>query len=218
MNKSKNVQQSVSKKTKKKRTVKIPLSEKRKIKLQKQKEREAKKIAMGEIEPKNKDRFYCTSAELTEELEYWRDSNKEEEQKRIKAGLPIDYTKRRMTEKFGKMLIAIADKMLNRSEFRNYSKDIKEEAKSYFFLRTIRGLKNYCFEFNNPFAYFSTCAWNAFVTVIAKYYKQQNLNRDLLKEHLIELESYGGIDPNSSLITYIKQYLENAENDLNGKQ
>lgn len=218
MNQSKNVKPnkvSQRKTSSKKTTVKkLSLAEKQAIKLQKQKERQAQKIAMGELEPKNKDRFYCTSAELTEELVKWRDSNTEEEAQRIKQGLPIDYTKRKMSEKFGNMLIAIADKMLNRSEFRNYSKDIKEEAKSYFFLRTIRGLKNYNFEFNNPFAYFTTCAWNAYISVIARHYRDQNLTRELLRNHLIDIESYGGMDPNSSLMNYIKQYLKNTENEL----
>ena len=73
-----------------------------------QKERQAKKAAAGELEPKNKERFYCTSAEMHAELVKWRDSNKEEEQARIKKNLPIDYTKRKLSEEFGRMLMAIA--------------------------------------------------------------------------------------------------------------
>jgi len=137
-----------------------------------QKERQAKKAAAGELEPKNKERFYCTSAEMHAELVKWRDSNKEEEQARIKKNLPIDYTKRKLSEEFGRMLMAIADKMLNRSEFRNYSKELKEDAKGFFFVKAIKGLKNYNFEFNNPFSYFSTCAWNAYISTISKHYKQ----------------------------------------------
>lgn len=90
----------------------------------------------------------------------------------MKQGKPIDYSKRKLSEEFGKMLIAIADKMLNRSEFRNYPKELKEDAKGFFFVKAIKGLKNYNFEFNNPFAYFSTCAWNAYISIIAKHYKQ----------------------------------------------
>lgn len=127
--------------------------------------------------PKNKDRFYCTSAELTAELVKWRDSNIEEENKlkeqygEKEYKKHIDYTKRTISEELGKMLIMIADKMLNRSEFRNYPKELKEDAKSYFLLKSIKGLKNYNFEFNNPFAYFTTGAWNSYLSVISKYYK-----------------------------------------------
>ena len=190
---------------------KLTLAEKQAIKLKLQKERQAKKIAAGELEPKNKNRFYCTSAELTEELIKWRDSNKKEEEQRLKKGLEIDYTKRKLSEKFGHMLIVIADKMLNRSEFRNYPKELKEDAKGYFFVKAIKGLKNYNFEFNNPFAYFSTCAWNAYITTINKHYKQQNIRKDVMKQLLIELQTYQGIDPKSSLNGYIKQYLSSDE-------
>ena len=213
-----------SKKTSQPPKKKLTLAEKQAIKLKIQRERQAKKIAAGELEPKNKDRFYCTSAELQAELIKWRDSNKEEEENILKAWekLPkkvrdktpkpeIDYTKRKMTEEFGKMLIAIADKMLNRSEFRNYSKELKEDAKGFFFVKAIKGLKNYNFEFNNPFAYFSTCAWNAYISTIIKHYKQQNIRKDVMAQLLSELETYSGIDPHSSLNNYIRQYLENGE-------
>lgn len=205
-----NMQQSKNKKNIK-QSKKLSLKEKQAIKLQLQRERQAKKIAAGEVEPKNKDRFYCTSAEMTEELIKWRDSNKKEEEERLKKGLEIDYTKRKLSEKFGNMLIAIADKLLNRSEFRNYSKETKEDAKGYFFVKAIKGLKNYNFEFNNPFAYFTTCAWNAYITVISKKYKQQNIIKDIMKQLLSELETYQGIDSKSSISNYIKQYIDDNQ-------
>ena len=186
----KNVQQKPQ--TKKK----LSLEEKQAIKLKIQKERQAQKIAAGELEPKNKDRFYCTSAELHAELVKWRDSAKKIED-------------RILSEELGRMLMAIADKMLNRSEFRNYSKELKEDAKGLFFVKAIKGLKNYNFAFNNPFAYFSTCAWNAYITVISKHYKQQNIRKDIMKQLLSELETYQGIDAKSSLNNYIRQYIDN---------
>ena len=196
---------STSKKTKKKLT----LAERQEIKLKRQKARQAAKIANGEAVPKNKDRFYCTSAELTAELIKWRDSNLEEEQKRIKAGLEIDYAKRKVSEELGRMFIAIADKMLNRSEFRNYPKQLKEDAKGYFFYRVMKdGLRNYNFKFNNPFAYFTTCAWNAYIATIMKQYRHQNAHKEVMKQLLSELESQNGIDPHSSLNNYLKRYIE----------
>jgi len=70
------------------------------------------------------------------------------------------------------MLMAIADKLLNRSEFRNYSKELKEDAKGYYWVKVMKsGLRNYNFKFNNPFAYFTTCAWNAYITTIMKHYR-----------------------------------------------
>lgn len=182
----------------KEQSKKLTLAEKQAIKLKIQKERQAKKAAAGELVPKNKERFYCTSAELHAELVKWRDSAEKVED-------------RVLSEELGRMLIAIADKMLNRSEFRNYTKELKEDAKGFFFVKAIKGLKNYNFEFNNPFAYFSTCAWNAYISIITKHYKQQNIRKEVMKQLLSELETYQGIDPKSSLNSYIRQYIENDE-------
>lgn len=174
---------------------KMSLAEKQAIKLQIQKERQAKKAALGENEPKNKSRFFCTSAELHAELIKWRDSSDIIEQRVI-------------SEELGKMLTMIADKLLNRSEFRNYPKELKEDARGFFFVKAIKGLKNYNFAFNNPFAYFTTCAWNAYITIIGKHYKEQNIRKDLTKQMLSELETYTGIDPKSSLSNILRQYIE----------
>lgn len=188
-----------TKKTKQKATCKkLSLAEKQELKLKIQKERQAKKKAIQD-EPKNKDRFYCTSAELHAELEKWRDSSDIIEQRVI-------------SEELGNMLIAIANKLLNRSEFRNYSKELKEDAKGFFYVKAIRGLKNYNFKFSNPFAYFTTCAWNAYITVISKHYKQQNIRKDIMKQMLTELETHNGIDSKSSLSNMLRQYIESDEN------
>ena len=186
---------------------KLTLAQKQAIKLQLQRERQAKKIAAGEIEPKNKDRFYCTNRELQAELIKWRDSNKEEEEKLIAQGLPIDYTNRKISEELGKMMMAIAQKVLNHSNFRNYSKELKEDMQGFFFFKIIKGLKNYNFEFNNPFAFFTQAAFNAYITVIGKHYKQLNIRKDLMKKLFSELETYNGISTASSLSKCIKTYL-----------
>lgn len=126
----------------------------------------------------------------------WRDS----------ADKPED---RIISEELGKMIIAIGEKMLNRSEFRNYPKELKEDMLGMFELKLIKGLKNYNFKFNNPFAFFTTAAWNAFLTVISKHYKQQNIKKDLMTKLAQELQTYTGINPASSLSKCIKSYLGN---------
>lgn len=163
------------------------------MKLKVQKQREKDKAG---TEPANKERFYCKNKDLIAELEKWRDS----------ADKPED---RIISEELGKMIIAVGEKMLNRSEFRNYSKELKEDMLGMFELKLIKGLKNYNFKFNNPFAFFTTAAWNAFLTVISKHYKQQNIKKDLMTKLAQELETYTGINPASSLSKCIKSYLGN---------
>lgn len=171
---------------------KLSLQEKQEIKLKIQQQREKTKKSI----PANKSRFYCTNKDLTTELEKWRDSAEKIEDRII-------------SEELGKMIIAIGEKMLNRSEFRNYPKELKEDMLSMFELKIIKGLKNYNFKFNNPFAFFTTAAWNAFLTIIGKHYKQQNIKKDLMTKLAQELQTYTGINSASSLSKCIKAYLGN---------
>lgn len=180
---------------------KLTLAEKQEIKLQRQKERQARKIAAGELEPKNKDRFYCTNKDLLEELVKWRDS----------AEKPED---RIISEELGKMMIMIADKLLNHSSFRNYPLEVKQDLRSLGLLKLIRGLKNYNFKFNNAFAYFTQALWNSYITGLTKHYKQINIKREMMKKLFEEIETYSGIDPRSSLNRCIKAYIDG--DDPNG--
>ena len=184
-----------SPKTKAVQPRKLTLAEKQEIKLQRQKERQAKKIAAGELEPKNKDRFYCTNKDLQAELIKWRDS----------AEKPED---RIISEELGKMMIMIADKLLNHSSFRNYPLELKQDLRSLGLLKLIRGLKNYNFKFNNAFAYFTQALWNSYITGLTKHYKQINIKREMMKKLFEEIETYSGIDPRSSLNRCIKAYIE----------
>ena len=172
---------------------KLTLKEKQELKLQVQKQREQAKAG---VEPANKERFYCKNKDLIAELEKWRDS----------AEKPED---RIISEELGRMIIAVGEKMLNRSEFRIYSKELKEDMVSMFYLKLIKGLKNYNFKFNNPFAFFSTAAWNAFLTIISKHYKQQNIKKNLMEKLAQELQTYTGINPTSGLSKVIKSYIGN---------
>jgi len=172
---------------------KLTLLQKQELKLEVQKQREKQKEG---IEPHNKERFYVKNKDLIAELEKWRDS----------AEKPED---RIISEELGRMMMNVGEKMLNRAEFRNYSKELKEDMLGTFYLKLIKGLKNYNFKFNNPFAFFTTAAWNAFLTVIGKHYKQQNIKKDLMIKLAQELETYVGINPASSLSKCIKTYLGN---------
>lgn len=173
---------------------KLSLAEKQALKLKAQREKQAARKARGELEPKNKERFYCTNKEMQAELIKWRDSAEEPENRVI-------------SEELGKMFMAIGNRFLNHSNFRNYTKELKEDMLSYFYLKIIKGLKNYNFEFNNPFAFVTMAARNAFLTIIAKHYKHMNIKKELMKKMAADLEAYSGISPNTSLNKCIRQYL-----------
>lgn len=195
---SKSQKKSATQKNAKK--TKISYEQKHALQLKNQQERDAKKAKTGE-EPANKDRFYCTNKELYAELVKWRDS----------AEKPED---RVLSEDLGRMMLAITSKMLNRSEFRNYPPELKNDMQGFAVLKLIKGLKNYDFAFNNPFAWMSSAIWNSYISVIMKHYKQINIKKELMKKLLSELETYNGISPSSSLCRCVKQYIgEDAMDD-----
>lgn len=173
---------------------KLTLAEKQAIKLKAQQEKDRAKIARGELEPKNKERFYCTNKELQEELLNWKKSSKKIEDRII-------------SEELGKMLMAIGNKLLNHSSFRNYSKELKEDMLMFGLEKLIKGLKNYNFQFNNPFAWVTQAFWNAYLSIINKHYKHINIKKDLMAKLSLELETYLGMSPSSSLNKCIKTYL-----------
>lgn len=179
---------------------KLTLAEKQELKLQRQKERQANRRAKGETEPKNKDRFYCTNEQLLAELIKWRDS----------AEKPED---RIISEELGKMMIMIADRLLNHSNFRNYPLEVKQDLRGLGLCKLIQGLKNYNFKFNNAFGYFTQALWNSYITGLTKHYKQINIKREMMKKLFEEIETYSGFDPKSSLNKCIKVYIDGDTSD-----
>ena len=177
---------------------KLTLAEKQAIKLKAQKAKQAAKRAKGELEPKNKDRFYCTNKELQAELIKWRDSAE-----KVEDRIP--------SEELGRMILAIGNKLLNHSSFKNYTKELKDDMLMLYCEKLLKGLKNYNFAFNNPFAWLTQCAFNSYLTIISRHYKHLNIKKDLMKKLLSELETYNGIDPHSSLNRCIKTYISDDD-------
>jgi hypothetical protein len=166
------------------------------MKLRAQKVRQAEKAKRGA--PANADRFYCTNKELLAELIKWRDSAEDEENRVI-------------SEELGRMFMALTAKMLNRSEFRNYPRELKEDMQGFAWYKLIRGLHNYDFNFNNPFSWCSTSIFNSYLTCLKKHYKQINIKKDLRQKLLAEMESFPGINSATGLSRSIRQYLEDGE-------
>ena len=178
-------------------TNKLSYEEKKQIKLKAQKVKQQEKAKRGD--PANKDRFYCTNKELLAELIKWRDSAKKVEDRII-------------SEELGRMFMALTAKILNRSEFRNYSRELKEDLQGFAWYKLIRGLKNYDFNFTNPFSWCSTSIFNSYLTCLKKHYKHINIKKDLMQKLLTEMECCPGINSATSLSRSIKQYIED-DND-----
>ena len=154
---------------------KLTREQKQQIALERQKERDKHKGNQ------NTETFYCTNKDLMFELEKWKNSAEKVEDRII-------------SEELGKMMLQIATRLTNHSKFKNYDYSTKQDMISYATFKMVQGLRNYNFAFSRPFAYLTQAAYNAFINVLSKHYKQINLRRDLMKMKLAELESNGDIN------------------------
>lgn len=156
---------------------------------------------------KDEERYYVSNKALYDEMVKWRDSNKEEEAKVLAAGGKIDYAKRVISEDLGKMIREIAMRLTSHMNFRNYPYDLKQEMVSNACCKVILGLKNYNFDYMNPFGYITRACWNANINVCIKYYKAKNLPRELIKDNLDQLEQMSEMDA-SKIRQSIREFLD----------
>ena len=113
----------------------------------------------------------------------------------------------KISEQLGQMFMVMTDHILGHSNFRNYTADIKEEMKSHALLLLVKYSHNcaaYQRDARQVFNYLSTVTFNAFKQVLQKYYKQQNLKRELETMYLQMLSNQFGINVKND-------YLENFE-------
>lgn len=113
----------------------------------------------------------------------------------------------KISEQLGKMFIVMTDHILGHSNFRNYTDDLKEEMRSHALMLLVKYSHNcdaYQRDARQVFNYLTTVIFNAFKQVLQKYYKQQNLKRELETMYLQMLSNQFGIDVKND-------YLENFE-------
>ena len=157
---------------------------------------------MDEKITQKSERFYVNNKNLYDEILKWRDSAEEVKDRII-------------SEELAKMIMLIAKRMTNHSNFRNYPEWIKEEMISSAVYKVItNSLKNYNFAFKNPFGYITRACWNDFIGTISKYYKQINIKKKLLNKHLTDYEGLTNmINGGNSVSRNAKNYLGYGELD-----
>ena len=108
-----------------------------------------------------------------------------------------------ISEELGKMFMTMVDHILGHSNFRNYTQAVHEEMKSYALLLLVKYSHNcdaYQRDARQVFNYLSTVTFNAFRQVLIKYYKQQNLQRDLERQYLDMMQSVYGVNIKSEFL------------------
>ena len=112
-----------------------------------------------------------------------------------------------ISEELGEMFMTMTDHILGHSNFRNYTQDVREEMKSHALLLLIKYSHNcdaYQRDARQVFNYLTTIIFNACKQTLQKYYKQQNLKRDLEQKYIDMLAQEYGVNIKND-------YLENFE-------
>lgn len=112
-----------------------------------------------------------------------------------------------ISERLGQLFITMTDHILGHSNFRNYTQDVREEMKSHALLLLIKYSHNcdaYQRDARQVFNYLTTIIFNACKQTLQKYYKQQNLKRDLEQKYIDMLTQEYGMNIKND-------YLENFE-------
>ena len=85
------------------------------------------------------------------------------------------------------MFIKMTDHILCHSNFRNYQHSLKEEMKGYALMLLVKYSHNcnaYEREPTSVFAYLTTIIFNGYKQILKKYYKQQNMKRELERQYV----------------------------------
>ena len=112
-----------------------------------------------------------------------------------------------ISERLGQLFITMTDHILGHSNFRNYTQAVREEMKSYALLLLIKYSHNcdaYQRDARQTFNYITTIVMNSCKQVLIKYYKNQNMKRELEQRYIDMLaQEYG--------VKIKNDYIENFE-------
>ena len=113
----------------------------------------------------------------------------------------------KISEELGQMFMIMTDHILGHSNFRNYTQAVREEMKSYALLLLVKYSHNcdaYQRDARQTFNYITTIVMNSCKQVLIKYYKNQNMKRELEQRYIDMLaQEYG--------VKIKKDYIENFE-------
>lgn len=113
----------------------------------------------------------------------------------------------KISEELGEMFMIMTDHILGHSNFRNYTKDLKEEMKGYALFLLVKYSHNcdaYQRDARQTFNYITTIAMNACKQILIKHYKLLNTKRELERQYLDLMQCIYGVNIKND-------YLENFE-------
>lgn len=160
--------------------------------LERSRERRSKMAELDKSNGQVRRTPYIKGAELTAELEKWRDS----------AENPAD---RVPSERLGRMFMEMANRYLGSPNFVQYTREMKQDMASMAVARMLKSLPRYNFDFGNPFAYFTQIAWACAMTYLTRYYNDLKHKREMIQDRLYRAkEENPAINFDQSYMAFLK--------------
>lgn len=123
----------------------------------------------------------------------------------------------KIPDDIGKAIMAICNNLVKKSNFSGYSSQYREEMVSDGMMDCIAAIDNFDPDkTNNPFAYFTQIAWNAFIRRIQKEKKQQYIKLKNYENSIVLTDNFDHFDQsqhqfneitNEAIRTYEEKYL-----------
>lgn len=99
------------------------------------------------------------------------------------------------TKRLGELFMILTDHVLKHKNFARYPQAVKEDLKSYALLKLCRSVKTIKLEESDArrvFNYATRTCFTSFLTELGRYYKQQNIKREMTRKYCAQLET---LDP-----------------------
>ena len=119
-----------------------------------------------------------------------------------------------MSNRLGEMFMTMCDRILRHSNFNGYTQDLKEEMKSYanlLFCRYAHNIDPNERDGRQVFNYVTAIIFSAYKQTLKKFYKVQNLKREITDAYILLFNTTYGTDISNEYLNNFK--LEEKTND-----
>ena len=129
----------------------------------------------------NDKNYYVNESDLVNQLQQWKDSAKDIDQRVVPDGLAQN-------------IQLIATHLLRHKKFVRYSQDDKDDMRQDAIIKCIKNLKNIDTSKGSVFSYLTRVCWTAYIVYLAKYYKDLNAKKQMLVDAIVDVENERGLE------------------------
>ena len=125
--------------------------------------------------------YYVQEEDLVKQLQEWKDSAPNIEDRIIPEGLAQN-------------ILLIATHLLRHKRFVRYPQQDKDDMRQEAIIKCFKNLKNIDTTKGTAFSYLTRVCWTAYIVYLGNYYKDLNHKKELLVEAIGQIENERGME------------------------